>query len=335
MFRSRHRVLVLVLVTIIAVVSSGRSSLLASQPASHTFAGAAPTVAFSAVAVQLTGTTTTETVDVNGVPRKALVYVPAQLAAGKVPAILLLHGRGMSATIVASLFGLQAEADRLGFVAVFPNGSAYSGGICCAWNGRDDSPLWGMQGRPDDVAFISGLMDLLIAKYAVDPDRISVAGFSNGSVMTGRLACELSDRIAAVAMDADARDDSACDLQRPLSILAIHGTANVEPYQGGLGSLGLLEPSEAEVSAFWSTYDGCGAGPAVSAVSSTVELQSYTQCQEGTEVRLYTVQGGAHCWPGGDVDLSSQCGVPLGGFNATPVVVQFLLAHPRLGAPAP
>jgi polyhydroxybutyrate depolymerase len=43
-------------------------------------------------------------------------------------------------------------------------------------------------------------MDVLINKYKADPKRIFVSGISNGAIMSYRLACELSDRLAGAAI---------------------------------------------------------------------------------------------------------------------------------------
>jgi len=43
----------------------------------------------------------------------------------------------------------------------------------------------------------------------------------------------------------------------------------------------------------------CADGPQRSSVSPSVVLDTWTGCTEGAEVRLYTVEGGGHTWPGG------------------------------------
>jgi poly(3-hydroxybutyrate) depolymerase len=50
----------------------------------------------------------------------------------------------------------------------------------------------------DDVSFIRALIDKLEHDYPVDPKRVYIAGISNGAMMSYRLACELSDKIAAI-----------------------------------------------------------------------------------------------------------------------------------------
>ncbi len=50
-----------------------------------------------------------------------------------------------------------------------------------------------------DVVFISDLLDLLEAELCIDPSRVYSTGIANDAQMSSPLACELGDRIAAVA----------------------------------------------------------------------------------------------------------------------------------------
>jgi polyhydroxybutyrate depolymerase len=260
--------------------------------------------------------------------REAIVYVPARLPAAKVPAILMLHGNGGTATGVRSV-GFREEADRLGFVAVFPDGTKRPNEQCCSWN--DGRPLWGTQEPPDDVQFFSGLLDLLLAKYPVDPNRVYLTGWSNGAFMSYRLVCELSERIAAIAAVGGTRDNSACAIPRPVPVLHMHGAADpTEPYQGGKDARGLEVPAVSEVISFWKTHNGCQGEAAVSMLTPKVEQRRYASCQSESAVVQITVQGGGHCWWG------AGCGAGMPGdpeFKATPPIVQFLLAHSRVAIP--
>jgi poly(3-hydroxybutyrate) depolymerase len=107
--------------------------------ASQAAASAAPTATATAAPVTatpiaLTGTTTTEKIDVDGVAREAIIYVPAsRRAAEPLSVIVLLHGLGSGADRIWPLLRLSEEAERRGFLAVYPNGSPVLG-TCCGWN---------------------------------------------------------------------------------------------------------------------------------------------------------------------------------------------------------
>ena len=82
---------------------------------------------------------------------------------------------------------LDKVSDEHGFVVVYPDGLSRS------WaDGRGGSPS--DQANVNDVKFISQLIDRLAAKYSIDSRRLYVTGMSNGGFMSGRLACELSEK---------------------------------------------------------------------------------------------------------------------------------------------
>ena len=56
-----------------------------------------------------------------------------------------------------------------------------------------------MQSVKDDIAFIGALLDAVEQSVCVDASRVYATGVSNGGGMVARLACELSDRLAAIA----------------------------------------------------------------------------------------------------------------------------------------
>ena len=88
----------------------------------------------------------------------------------------------------------------------------------------------------DDVAFMRDLIAPdLSDQFCIDPARIYVNGMSNGGGMTNRLACELSDQIAAVAWSSGAYTDfpGGCHPTRPVPVMAFHGKEDpIVPYEG-------------------------------------------------------------------------------------------------------
>ena len=291
-----------------------------------------PSVALAAQGDRLPGTTVLESVEVDGLTRHALVYVPTTRPANApAPLVIFLHGNGIDMLYAIRGFGIREEAERTGVIALFPNGTAPAMG-CCAFN--NGAPIWGDKQPPDDVKFISQLLDVVTAKYQVDPHRVYSTGISNGGGMSYRLACELSERIVGIAPVASARDSSGCNVTQPVSVLAIQGTADPNiPYSGGLDFRGVPTPSQADLAETWRTYDGCSAEPVTRTVSPGVQELSYGPCERGTAVQLYTVQDGMHCWPGVEFPpiFQNLCnpGGPHLALKASPLIFDFFLAHPR------
>ena len=92
----------------------------------------------------------------------------------------------------------------------------------------------------DDVAFLRALVARLAQEYRVDPQRVYVAGYSNGGQMAFRLAAEapgLPAAIAAVAASLPTTGNDACrPVERPTAALLINGTRDpINPVLGVFG----------------------------------------------------------------------------------------------------
>ena len=85
-----------------------------------------------------------------------------------------------------------------------------------------------MGSRADDVGFTEALIAALAAEYNIDLKRVYATGHSNGGYLSFQLACQLNNKIAAIAsvsgsMTPETFDN--CNPERPTPILQIHGTA--------------------------------------------------------------------------------------------------------------
>lgn len=247
------------------------------------------------------------TLPVDGRQRTYRAHVPASVAGRTgVPVVITLHGAGGTGEIMDRQSRMSEEADRGGFIAVFPDGSGrladrlltWNAGTCCGYSHSH---------AVDDVAFVAALIANLVTTSGVDPRRVYVAGFSNGAMMAHRVACELSDRIAAIAVVSGALNTLACRPTRPVAVLIIHGTADtVVPYGGGrptrpglpAAADTVTSRSVAEAVASWTGHNRCSPGP-VESRDGPVTRTEHRSCAGGTAVELYTVDGGGHAWPGG------------------------------------
>ena len=139
-------------------------------------------------------------IDSGGLTRRYILHIPPSYSdtggADATPLVLLFHGWGGNAGEIARYTGLTAKADRAGFIAVMPQGLATRNVREPHWN----TPWLRLEpGDPDHVAFIDDLLDALEAQLCIDSARVFSTGFSNGGGLSVRLACDLSDRIAAIA----------------------------------------------------------------------------------------------------------------------------------------
>ncbi len=135
-------------------------------------------------------------------------------------------------------------------------------------------------------------------RCASNEKRVYVTGMSNGGFMSQRLACDLSDRIAAIAPVAGNNVTTSCVPTRPISVMEFHGTADsTVPYSGTGPTI-----------AAWVDRNGCDSSPAVTFDSGNARCETYNGCDGGVEVTLCTITGLGHAWPGafgGTSDISA------------------------------
>ena len=135
------------------------------------------------------------------------------------PLVINMHGYTSNASQQEFYSNMTPIAEEQNFFVVYPNG------IGNAWN-------VGFPGVPfvngvDDVGFINALIDTLTNNYLVDLTRVYSTGMSNGGYMSYRLACELNDRITAIASVTGSMNDSMryhCYNPQSIPVLEIHGT---------------------------------------------------------------------------------------------------------------
>jgi polyhydroxybutyrate depolymerase len=249
--------------------------------------------------------TTTRTLTVGGLERSFTVSAPTTATPGvALPLLIMLHGAGGDATGFANLTGMIALAERNSFVVVYPNGTqaadepgklSWNAGACCGVPSRT---------AIDDVAFVDQLIDEVDTRFQIDPAQVYAAGFSNGGMLSYRLACELGGRFAGIADVGGSFLAPDCAGAQPAAALIIHGTADdVVPYNGGPTSPGVAarygmwsNPAVSVATAAWASTNGCAPEPAV-AIAGAQETSRFVGCVPEAPVELVTIAGGSHSWP--------------------------------------
>jgi polyhydroxybutyrate depolymerase len=257
-----------------------------------------------------------------GLERQYILRVPISYTGeDAMPLVLNLHGHGSNAVEQAVYSGLPAKGEEEGFIVVTPQGT----GVEPHWNFTTVEA-----GAPNDVAFISDLLDTLETELCIDPSRVYAAGYSAGAAMSATLACFLSDRIAAIAPVAGLYFFPGCPSVRPVSVIAFNGTDDkLVPFEGGpVSNSALRVPPVEDSLQQWAEHDGCASGPQDQRVSDQVRLRRYDDCSEGATVELYAVEGGGHTWPGAAIDLPL-LGATTHEISATDLIWAFFEAHPK------
>lgn len=248
--------------------------------------------------------------------RTFIFYIPSSYDRSKsVPLVIAMHGKGVDGEgmILVTRKGFDRLADGNGFIVVYPDG------IEMNWNdGRVDEEDHDRAHREniDDVGFIAALTDKMVLDYNVDPKRVYATGISNGAIMSYRLACELSHKIAAIApVDGNipVLFIGECSPSRHIPVLAINNVNDpMVPFEGGeirghsgRTKLGKVLSVEQSIG-YWVEKNGCSPVPRVTEEpdrdpedGTRVSSWEYVNESDGTEVILFIVYGGGHTWPGG------------------------------------
>ena len=273
----------------------------------------------------------------DGVDRRYLLHVPAGLGPEPVPVVMSLHGGGGSAPQHQRQVGLDPIADREGFVAVYPEGVGRTvlhtwnaGPYCCGPAARTDV---------DDVGFLAAVLDDMAARVAIDPDRVVVAGHSNGAMMASRFGAERPELVVAVvAVSAVAAPAQVPD--RPVPLLQIHSVDDPRAlYEGGEGppfpgtDSTVVHFAVRDALAAWAASDGCDptpveSDPVVAADGHTATRVEWTGC-DAPVVHL-RLTGAGHGWPGAVVRTAAITGAETTVVDASEELWSFAAA---LGAP--
>ena len=281
------------------------------------------------------------TIVVDGRKRSFSLHVPAGHSVGALPLVIVLHGGGGTARGMRQQTRgkLDELSDRDGFVVAYPDG------VGKHWNdGRLPGEDEASREHVDDVAFLAAMIDAVGRELSIDPKRVFATGISNGGMMSYRLACDLSARIAAIAPVVASMSPvvvEGCHPGRPVPVLAINGTSDpLVPWEGGqvhFGAkmLGEVLPVRKTVE-HWARLDSCHSPPVDRDLPDRdpsdgvrAHVHEWGGCAPGADVVLYELEGGGHTWPGGEQYLPSTVVGPVcRDFDASEVAWEFFQRHP-------
>jgi len=260
---------------------------------------------FTAVnASSRTGIGTSASIQVSGVERSYVLYVPANFQPGNSGLVVVMHGMTGHAVGMDGWTQMDDKADQAGFAVAYPQSTVdYFGNT--QWN-YFFYPYWA-GGPPDDTGFLRQLIDTLQATVQPDPNRIYLTGHSAGAFMSYRAAIELSSRVAAIASVSGTVYGTPFTDQRvappaggAVSVLILHGDADgAVPYCGV--SSNFRYASQDQTFDYWVANNGCAnvdtAEPLCnSGIPTAVTVKRATNCLANTEVTIYKLIGGVHTW---------------------------------------
>jgi len=256
--------------------------------------------------------------------RDYILYVPASYTANEaVPLLLNFHSYTGNASEHMSYADFRPIADTANFIIVHPQGLMYDGST--HWNVGG----WITGSPADDVGFVASLIDSLAENYSIDLGRVYATGMSNGGYMSFLLACQLSDKITAIASVTGSMTPETythCNPLHPTPILQIHGDQDgIVPFTGASWTHAITDVMD-----YWINFNQCSTSPLRTTFpnlnpsdGSTAESIVYGNGLQGTQVAHIHVTGGGHSWPRKGTSLPATNA----DFDASQEIWQFLARY--------
>lgn len=254
--------------------------------------------------------TFSRSIEVEGETREYLIYVPNTYdTIQSFPLMLNFHGWTMSARNQMEVSDMRALSETDEFILVYPQGTRLWGST--HWNVGS----WTLGSNAKDVEFIAALINQIADNYNIDDERVYACGYSNGGFFSHELACQLSQKIAAigtVAANISEETINNCNPSHPIPIITISGTRDDEvEYDGSIPERTL---SQEETLEYWRTFNKVDTVPIITNMpdlnsldGSTAVRYQYVNGDNDSEVEHYKVVDGGHDWPGtfGNMDINS------------------------------
>lgn len=260
-------------------------------------------IGFNTVAIAQQATTVHRfngLIEVDGLTRSYLLNLPPSYDKGaNFPLVIALHGGGGSAKQAEESYRLTQKSNTEQTIIVYPEGvqndgvlklRTWNAGTCCQY---------AVEKQIDDVHFISTLIDQLVGKYKINPKRVYITGMSNGAMLAYRLACEIPEKIAAIAAVSGSLEKiEPCTSKLQVPILHLHSVQDKNvPYQGGKGIRGYSFHSVDYGLTTWAKLNGCTASPLVTE-KDDYTLSQWKDGKGNVVIAYYLTKDGGHAWPG-------------------------------------
>lgn len=261
---------------------------------------------------------------IDNLKRAYNLHVPVSYTAKQpIPVVLAFHPVNGTGEDMQKITGFDSIADKQGFIVVYPDA------IAGHWNARrTDKP-----DTANDIGFVSALIEDLGQRYNIDRNRIYATGLSNGATFTHRVGCELSDKVSAIAVVAGTMPEllaRTCKTTKPLSVLIMHGTDDPAISYSESAKLLLSVPQTFKD---WSTRNNCTGKVIKQSLPNTSKVEVNTQqCAEDTRIKMYTIVGGEHSWPGSSPAPSSMDGESSTEISASTIIWDFFKHDSKLTA---
>ena len=293
-----------------------------------------------------------------GRTRDYRLHVPPAAAAGTaLPLVLNLHGATQNGQIQELQTGMDASADKHGYLVAYPDGTRIATNLTPdpiakdAQYGFDAGSCCGLpsENHIDDVDFLLAVISNAASHTPVDLRRVYVTGMSNGGMMAYAMAAEAADHVAAIASVAGQVELPAIHPTRAVPTLEFHSVDDpIAGWNGVANPDRKLRFTVMQGIGQWVKADRCATTPrsgtkitgtGISA-GLTATLVTYPGCKDGSEVSLWRLTGSGHVWPGAAFNTGPRSTWILDGvgrgttlIDANELMWQFFQRHSLPGTP--
>jgi poly(hydroxyalkanoate) depolymerase family esterase len=273
------------------------------------------------------------------------LYVPSGYVGQALPLVVMLHGCTQSPDDFAAGTRMNLLAEEQTCLVAYPEQSpAANPSKCWNWFNADDQQRG--QGEP---ALIAGITRQIMSDYAVDPQRIYVAGLSAGAAAAAIMAATYPDLFAAVGVHSGLACGAASDL--PSAFMAMRQGAAAAPILSARGSVSgrremvptIVFHGDRDSTVHPGNGDRVIAHSMVTAALLTERSEhgrspggldytrsTHVDAAERTMLEQWVVHGLGHAWSGGSPSGSY---TDPRGPDAAREMMRFFLAHAHPGSP--
>ena len=240
------------------------------------------------------------------------LYVPSRYVGAPLPLIVMLHGCTQSPDDFAAGTQMNAAAEERNAFVAYPEQPQSANASKC-WNWFRGADQQRERGEP---AMIAAVTRQIMARYAVAPDRVFIAGLSAGGAAAANLGAAYPDLYAAIGVHSGLACGAARDLPsamaamrsggspspvaipgRPLRAIVFHGDrdSTVNPVNSDY----VLAQCEAEA---WPLATRIVEGKVPGGLAYTRTLR--TGAEGAALFEKWVIHGAGHAWSGGSADGS-------------------------------
>jgi poly(hydroxyalkanoate) depolymerase family esterase len=272
------------------------------------------------------------------------LYAPSGYRGQAVPLLVMLHGCTQSPDDFAAGTRMNVLAEKHTCLVAYPAQAASANSSKC-WNWFRPSDQQRGQGEP---SLIAGITWQIMRDYAVDPQRVYVAGLSAGGAAAAIMGMAYPDLYAAIGVHSGLACGAASDLPSAFAAMQ-HGEAVAARGSGSASGAGVsrrIVPTIVFHGDRDTTVHPCNGDRVVAQSRTTPMTDLQTTVQQGrvpgghaysrrlhadasgqTILEHWVIHGAGHAWSGGS---------PAGSYtdpqgpDATREMLRFFLEHPHL-----